>query len=304
MRRNARAFALLLALVMLGALVIPAPAIATRTIGLSTGTFDFSVAAGKGGAGEVTVMNNGDEDLSVLIYAANQKVDAKGAITYEVPTRDSQGLQYNPASWLRLEIGKKTQALGNTPYIELTPGEKVNVSFELQVPEGTPPGDHQVLLFFEMMSGAKPDAGEAAPQVSGRVGARIRVRVKGEVVEKMDVRPFVTKGLILGQAVPYTFLIHNEGNTDKPITAKLMLLDSNLNEVLSSDVATDAVAYAGTNIEYDGALHTGKQLIGKYTLRLEVEYPREGSGVDIPETIKLDKTVWVIRCGSRSPWWS
>lgn len=290
---NARKMAIPLFFFLL-VLLVPAQASATRTIGLSTGAFDFSLAAGKSGSGEVTVMDNGDENLSVLIYAANQRVSDTGAITYEVPNRDDQGLQYNPASWLRLQIGKSTQALGNTPYIEMKPGEKVNVAFDLTVPEGTPPGDHQILLFFEMMSDAKATQGQATPQVSGRVGARIKVRVAGDVVEKVEVRPFVAKGFILGQAMPYTFVIHNGGNTDKPIKAKLLLLDSNLSEVMSSDVATEAVVYAGANVEYDGVMRTAKQLIGKYTLRLQVEYPREGSTVAIPETVEINKTVWIL----------
>jgi len=145
MQRSARKLSLLLVLLVLVGLIAPTSATAVRTIGLSTGTFDFSVAAGKGGTGEVVVMNNGDENLSVLIYAANQKVDASGAISYEVPNRDDQGVQYNPALWLQIKIGKQTQTVGNTPYIELTPGEQVPVSFEMLVPQGTPPGDHQVL---------------------------------------------------------------------------------------------------------------------------------------------------------------
>lgn len=288
-----RALLVAIAAVMLVA-VLPGAAVAERTIGLSTGTFEFSVVAGKGGSGRVVVMNNGDENLSVLIYAANQKVDKSGAITYEVPNRDDQALQYNPASWIRLEIGKSTKALGNTPYIDMVPGEQVPVAFDLLVPEGTPPGDHQILLFFEMMSGAKPTEGEAASQVSGRVGARLAVRVKGEIVEKLEVRPFVTRGLVLGTSLPYTMVVRNGGNTDKPIRARIVVLDSNLNEIQSSDVATEAIVFAGSDAEYKGVLRTPRQLVGKYTMRLEVEYPREGSGVDIPETIKIDKAVWVL----------
>ncbi|PKQ20451.1 MAG: hypothetical protein CVT66_04745 [Actinobacteria bacterium HGW-Actinobacteria-6] len=294
MQRSARKLSLLLVLLVLVGLIAPTSATAVRTIGLSTGTFDFSVAAGKGGTGEVVVMNNGDENLSVLIYAANQKVDASGAISYEVPNRDDQGVQYNPALWLQIKIGKQTQTVGNTPYIELTPGEQVPVSFEMLVPQGTPPGDHQVLIFFEMRSDATGAEGEATPQVSGRVGARISVRVEGEIVEKIDVRPFATRGFILGKTLPYTFVLLNEGNIDKPFSAKLTLLDSNLGEVLSSNVTTDSVVYAGTNIEFSDVLRTQKQLIGKYTMRLEIEYPREGSDVNIPETLKLDKTVWIV----------
>lgn len=271
----------------------PAPAAAVRTVGLSTGTFDLSLAPGQVGEGEVIVSNNGDEDMDVLIYASDQIVADDGAISYEVPSaRQATGLG-TPATWVRMTVGAETKTLGNTPYVSLTPGEQVPVAFDIEVPENAPPGDHQVIIFFEMFGGEDSSEG-ASTDITGRVGARISIRIAGEIVERVDVRPFVTKSFVLAKLAPYTFVVRNEGNIDKDINARILLLDGNLEEVVSSLVTSETPVFAGTNFEQSGAVDTGKQLFGRYTMRLEVSYPREGSEIGAPEIITIDKSVWFI----------
>ena len=286
-----------LCVVVAGAALASVPGIAhaERTIGLTTGRFDFSVAAGQTEGGSLEVINSGDEPLTVLIYAANQVVDEHGEITYEVPNRDDENFAYSPASWVRLEIGADTSAIGNTPYIELEPGERAPVDFEVDVPEGVPPGDHQVMLFIEMMN--RPDAqeGVGTSATTGRLGARIRVRVQGDVVERMEVRPFWVRGLVMGQAVPWSYALRNGGNVDKVVSARLTLLDGSGNEIVASQVATETSVYAGSLSENAGVIDTLRQLAGRYTMRLEVTYPREGqNAADVPELIVEERPVWVV----------
>ncbi len=271
----------------------PAPAAAVRTVGLSTGTFDLSLAPGQVGEGEVAVSNNGDEDIDVLIYASDQMVAEDGSISYEVPSATQATGVGTPATWVRMVVGAETKTLGNTPYVSLTPGEQIPVAFELEIPENAPPGDHQVIIFFEMFGGDSATEG-ASTDVTGRVGARISIRIAGEIVERVDVRPFVTKSFVLAKLAPYTFVVRNEGNIDKDINARILLLDGNLEEVVSSLVTSDTPVFAGMNFEQSGAVDTGKQLFGRYTMRLEVSYPREGSEIGAPEIITIDKGVWFI----------
>lgn len=292
MRSVWRRLAVAFAAALIVTLAVPLPAAAVRTVGVSQGTFDFSLAAGQQGTGELYVTNSGDEDLRVLIYAADQIVDAEGDVTYQVPNRDNGGVLGTPASWVNMRIQAETKTFGNTPYVEMAPGESIPVAFDITVPPNTAPGDHQVLLFFEMTGGSTE--GSNSTSVSGRVGARLRVRVAGEVVERVEVRPFASRSLMIGKLNPYTFVIRNSGNVDKRIDARLVLLDGDLQEVYASDVATGTTVYAGTNQEFGGVLETDRQLLGKYTLRLELSYPREGAEVAIPETVNIDKTVWVV----------
>jgi len=278
------------------ALVVSAPlsAYAERTVGLSTGTFELSLAPGQTGSGEVVVSNNGDEDIDVLIYAADQLVSEDGAIDYQTPDITGITGAGTPAIWVRMDIDAETRTRGNTPYVSLTPGQQVPVAFEVEVPEEAPPGDHQVIIFFEMFGGEGPDTEGATTEVTGRVGARVSMRVAGEVVERLEVRPFVTKAFVLSRLAPYTFVVRNDGNIDKDIEARILVLDGNLQEVVDSVVTEDATVYAGTNFEQSGSVETAAQLLGRYTMRLEVSYPREGSDVGAEEVITIDKSVWFI----------
>lgn len=284
------------ALVLVALLVasFPAPAAAVRTVGLSTGTFDFSLAPGQTGEGEVAVSNDGDEDIDVLVYASDQTVADDGTISYEVPTAQQATGLGTPATWVRMVMGAETKTVGNTPYVSLSPGERVPVAFEITIPEGAPPGDHQMIIFFEMFGGGEADGENASAAVTGRVGARIKTRIAGEIVERIDVRPFVTKSFVLAKLAPYTFVVRNEGNIDKDINARILLLDGDLQEVVSSLVTSDTPVFAGTNFEQSGAVDTGTQLFGHYTMRLEVSYPREGSEIGSSEIITIDKGVWFI----------
>ncbi|MHB1137257.1 MAG: COG1361 family protein [Coriobacteriia bacterium] len=284
-------FAVLVAAVL--AVSTQGTAFGVRTVGLSTGTFDLSLAGGQTGGGEVVVSNNGDEDIDVLIYAADQIVSDTGSIGYQAPSVTGMAGLGTPASWMRMVIGAETKTRGNTPYVSLAPGEQVPVEFELEIPEGAPPGDHQVIVFFEMFGGDSETEG-ATTDVTGRVGARVSVRVAGEVFEKLEVRPFVTRTFVLSRLVPYTYVVRNEGNIDKRIDARILLLDGDLEEVASSLATSDTPVFAGTNFEQAGSVDPGKQLLGRYTMRLEVTYPREGSEVGASDAITIDKTVWIL----------
>ncbi|KAF0208714.1 MAG: hypothetical protein Q8S43_07415 [Actinomycetota bacterium] len=291
MLRWRRGSVALVALALITTFALPLPAVAVRTLGLSTGKFEFTVAAGQKGSGEVVVMNSGDEPLQVLIYAANQKIDAKGQAEYVVPSPEDTNAITNAASWLRLTIDAEQKALGNTPYIDLKPGQRVPVHFEFEVPDGVPPGDHQIMLFFQMMAGEAPKD-SSGTAVSGRLGSRIRVRVKGDIVERLEVRPFAVRNFIIGDTIPYTLLIRNDGNIDKTVNGRVMLLDGSENELESSAVATETTIFAGSNVELSGSL--GKGRIGRYTARFEMKYPKEGSDSGVAERIVKDRTVIII----------
>ncbi|MBN2405117.1 MAG: hypothetical protein JXE06_06005 [Coriobacteriia bacterium] len=291
-RLRTRLTAVALASVLLIAM-LPGTAVAEKTLGLSTGSFDFSVAPGGTGQGELVVMNDGDETLDILVYSANQVVDATGTVTYEIPNRDTGNFDSNPASWISVKIPSSTQTLGNTPLITLEPGERAPVQFFFTVPTAAAPGDHQLLLFFEMLAPEGPEEGASA-NVMGRLGARIRIRVQGDLVERIDVLPFSVRSPILGDEMSWVYLIRNEGNIDKSVTAKLALLDGDENEVWSSEVASETVVYAETNLERSGVAE-GVPAFGRFTARLTVEYPREGAsaGTTILDQVVKDRTVWI-----------
>lgn len=290
MRRKTRALALLVAALVL---LVPAAASAERTLALSTGSFDFQVAAGQKGQGSVVVMNPSKEPIEVYIYAGNQVIDEEGRISFEIPKPGDVGGIDNPASWLQVKMSSEMKSRGNVPYIELAPNERKQVDFTFEVPEGVPPGDHQILLFFEMAPPKNVSADKAHAVVSGRLASRIRIRVKGEIVERLLIKPFVVRSFIIGDRVPYSYAVRNEGNIDKIVRATITLQAPSGAELVSQE-ATETTVYAGAMAENAGVLRPGGVMLGRYAVRLDVEYPREGAQTDIPERLTEQRTVWVV----------
>jgi len=275
---------------------VPTIAHAERTLGISTATFDFSVAAGQTVSGELYVINNGDEPLTVMVYAADQVVDETGGVTYVTPGRDDRGGLSSVASWVQLRLPAETKTIGNTPYLEMDPGEQTLVQFDLAVPAQAPAGDHGVLLFFEMFDLEQAVSGTGTV-VGGRIGSFARIRVQGDLVEKIDVSRFVVPGFVIGDWFDYSCVISNGGNIDKRVDAALAVVNGAGEEALRSDVATDTTVYAGQVLERSGRIDT-PALIGKRTVRVTVSYDPEAGDGSLPrEEVVAERAVWFI------PWW-
>jgi hypothetical protein len=277
-------------------LLVPGSAFASRTLGLSAGSFLFGVAAGQQAAGEVIVMNDGTDPLKVMVYAADQTVDAKGNITYHAPTRAELSSLDLPSAWTQIKMPANSKSLGNIPYLELKPGQRVPVKFSIVVPSNVPPGDHNVILFFEAFE--PPKLGQGAQSVvSGRLGARVTLRVQGDLVRKLEVRPFNVPTWVLGGAVPFDFTVRNIGNIDQRVGARVLLLDRNDNEVQRKQVLDGPTLFAGTNTEETGTLLAdGPFVIGPYKVRLDVS-PVDDTGKATSagaDTITETRDVWMI----------
>jgi hypothetical protein len=283
-------FAALLGAGVLGASAVPA--FARQSLGLSAASFQFATAAGQSGHGELFVSNMGDEPIKVLVYSADQKVDGRGVATYVVPNRDTQDFLNSPAAWVRLDLPTSAKAVGNTPYLELSPGERVPVRFVVQTPSAALSGDHQILVFFEIFDFQKGSKGVVS-QVSGRLGARIRVRIKGEIDERLDVQPFSVPQIVLNGVLPYAFTVRNGGNVDKSVSARVSLLDRNESEQIDSNAMTDTPVYADTAREQSGTVSVAGLTPGAYTARLIATYTKENRAAQ-SGVITKDRQVWVI----------
>ncbi|MDO8964969.1 MAG: hypothetical protein Q7W30_10840 [Coriobacteriia bacterium] len=290
-RRLAPFMLLALCVVAAAHMAVPATARADRTLGISTPKFEFSAAPGATGKGDLYVVNDGSEPLKVMVYMADQSVDATGGTAYTVPKVGDADFMTSPALWFRIQVPEKTQSIGNIPFLEIGPGGRVPVKFNFQVPEGVAPGDKNVVLFFEMFE-LKGSQG-AQSQIMGRLGSRIRMRIQGTLVEKVEVEPFSVRNWVIGDLMPYEFAIRNSGNIDESVAGELVLRDGNDTTLDASRVMTETAVYASSMTERTGTMKLEKATLGAFTARLTVTYPR-GGGVGEPVTIVKDRTVYVI----------
>lgn len=286
---------LLVSCAILGTLV--SPAFAKRTLGLSSGTFKLKAKSGESVGGVVYVTNDGDERINVLVYAADQTVDETGGITYSAPNRADLSAMDSPATWTRITMPAESQSLGNIPYLVMDPGDRIPVKFSVNVPQGVAPGDHDLVIFFEMFD--RPQAGSSRALVAGRIGARVTLRVAGTVSRGLEVRPFEVPGWVLGPKVTYSFLIRNRGNVNERVTASTMLLDRNGQELVTATPVPAQTVYAGENLEGRGHFIGSGAPFGPHSVRLEV-VPVDDEGVELDagkDRIVLERDVWFI------PWW-
>lgn len=289
MARLGRVAAILAVAVLLAA--VPGTAHAVKTLGLSSGTFSFNVDPGTTGSGEVVVMNEGDEPLKVLVYVADVEIDDKGEQTFVVPQRQGASLLSTPASWFRIYMPADSRSVGNTPYVELDVGEELSIKFDFTPPPGAAPGDHNTIIFFEMFEFADATAGTGS-QVSGRLGSRVALRVSGQVVEKVSLRPFEIPRLIIGQKIPYSFVVNNEGNLNQRAQITASVLNRSEESVASSTIATDTAIYTESGRQFTGELLTSGTLIGPFTVEVRVDHHADGQQV-VQQVIE-ERTVWLV----------
>ena len=146
-------------------------------------------------------------------------------------------------------------------------------------------------MFFEMFDFADNVEGSAV-QVAGRIGARVALRVNGEVIEKMTVRPFEVPALRVGTEVPYRFTVTNGGNLNKSIVAWVTLLDRNENQVTASQVASETAVLARSNLAFSDTLDTVAGRFGPHTMEVRIQYIEEDS--ELPSEIVEQRTIWLI----------
>lgn len=276
MRRPHRILLALALLVAFG-LALPTQALALRRLGLSSGSFHFDVAAGNTIKGQVVVIDDGNEPIRVLVYSADQNVDSKGGLTYAAPGRQQLTTANNPSSWMSITMPAHSKSIGNTPYLDMKPGQRIPISFSARVPLGTAPGDHNVLLFFEMVAPQAATQGTAAA-VTGRLGSRIQIRVNGPAYKKLEIAPFVVPEFVYTGGVPFDVNIHNSGNIDQRVVEKVQIVDRN-SRVVGEVTPIDALlVFAGENFETTGTVTSPGMLFGPYKIRTVVQLVNEAGG--------------------------
>ena len=211
-----------------------APAYAEKTISLSTGIIELSLPPGGTGTGSLKVANTGTQVIKALVYVADARIDAKGMPVYTRPAPAEAPDPKSPATWVQLKMPASTRIIANTPYIEMKAGEEFPVAFSETVPVGARPGDYNAVIFFEMFETDPANPNVSVSRVTGRIGCRVVTHVQGEIRDSIKVRPFVVRDFVIGDKMPFTFTVVNDGNVDKRYSASLALRDGGDSDVWSS----------------------------------------------------------------------
>lgn len=113
-----------------------------------------------GEAQQMTVVNRGQEPVTVTVQKRNFTAGADGALSYRPDA------PYGAADWIDVSPGQMT----------LEPGGSRQVRTTIRVPERPEPGDHQVALVF-----LTPPAGSGNIRVNRGIGTPVYITVPGPV---------------------------------------------------------------------------------------------------------------------------
>ncbi|NGM15846.1 DUF916 domain-containing protein [Verrucosispora sp. CWR15] len=150
----------------------------------------------------VGVTNHSNRPLTLSLYASDAVTTTQGGFDLLAADRKPTDV----GSWVRLP--NKTVTIPST--------SRLDIPFTLTVPDNATPGDHAGGIVASL-AGTAVDARGNQVAVDHRVGARIYLRVTGELqptltVEDLRVRHTGSVNPLAGGTVTATFTVRNTGN--------------------------------------------------------------------------------------------
>ena len=277
-------------------LSVPSIAFADQTVMLSNGVFEYNVPAGSIIEDTVIVSSTGTELIPrILVYSVDLTYDKNGDPTYNIPNRDTTNIFNSPASWLELYVEDPTKVFQNTPYLELPISGSSTVDFKAEVPQNTPPGDYTAIIFFEMDNKNVTPGGSST--VNARIGAKIVIRVEGDILQKINVSYNDVPFFLINNNLPYKINMSNEGNIDSIIKIKSTLIQGGktIKELDVEHLSEYRLPAKTQEMIFEKFYTVDGFLIGKYTLVTDYSYYDEKLMMDVSNSISQD--IWFI------PWW-
>ncbi|HLU46362.1 MAG TPA: DUF916 domain-containing protein [Natronosporangium sp.] len=164
-------------------------------------SWNFAIAPGESITDFAQVNNFSDQPLTVQVYSHDAVNTPEGAFTLQ------------PADAEPAEVGAW---IGLSEQVTIAPGDHAIIPFTLTVPVDTPPGDYAGGVVASVMTTAT-DAHGQQMVVDNRVGARVYLRVAGELTPQLAVvagearydRSWIP---FSGGTVTATFEVRNSGN--------------------------------------------------------------------------------------------
>jgi len=178
--------------------------------------FQPTLTAGQNYNDSLTVVNQNSTAATFNLYGSDAFNTAAGGFGLKKRTDHMTAM----GAWIQLPI---TQ-------ITLAPSSFEVIPFSIDVPAGTPPGDHAGGVVIESTTGKTTVHGALSVTVLQAVAVRVYGRVQGKLVSSMavtnlSVSPKTTVSSLfgLGTASKVTFTVANTGNVRLSSTAKVDL---------------------------------------------------------------------------------
>lgn len=161
-----------------------------------------NVEKGQTWSSVIKVTNNTLSDLPVYTQVMDFKSREDGAGPQFITEKnDAESNQFLASSWVNIEAGP----------INIPAQESVEIPFVIKVPADASPGGHYAAILIGNQSSG--EVAGTAIKISSQVSSLLFLSVKGEVVERGDIREFSTDKNVYQEAhADLTVRFENTGN--------------------------------------------------------------------------------------------
>ena len=189
------------------------PAFPDKDVPRSSSIFIHTLLPGATTTDGVQVINNTNETVSLIVYAADPVSSTDGGFA----CRQRGGPRVNAGSWITLENDQVT----------LPPQQNTIVPFTITVPKSADVGEHNACILVQEKKGGAD--GGAGISLSVRTGIRVAFTIPGELVRQLAITNLI---LQRRDDADWTIspIIENTGNVSVDTTAII-----NIQSVFGSD---------------------------------------------------------------------
>jgi hypothetical protein len=183
---------------IMGILSLPSNAIALEGIGVSPTSQEISIDPGKAVSGQITVINDGNTDISYKVKVSDYQVVGE---KYQ-GTFNSTGAEtsISPVSWFSVP----------TAVAIVKAGQQVKVPYTILAPPTATPGGHYAAVFIETVPPNTP--GATIIRRVQNIGSLFYISVSGNLIKQGSIIGLSAPWLQLNPPITADLRVKNTGN--------------------------------------------------------------------------------------------
>ena len=201
----------------------------------------------------ITLANGTDRKLNVYIFVNN--VANKG-----------DDLSLSLANWIEISRG----------VIELLPGEKKKIDFEIRVNLRAKPGIYHAIVSFA--EGPTRDAAEG--RLSSAPSATVNLEVSEDIKERLQLKKFIPDKIFFsGSSAAFFYELENIGNQTLAPSGEIRIYNRRGEEITAIDANQDNAALDPNTTKQFASVWQNANGFGQYKALINLEYGAKNAAI-------------------------
>ncbi len=211
----------------------------------------------------VTLTNDTERKLNVYTFVNNVVIE-EGKQEFLDPSRADQSSSL--ANWIMIRRG----------VIELLPGEKKKIDFDIEVNLRAKPGMYHALISFA----EAPTRDDAEARIAGAPLVTVNLEVLEDIKERLQLKKFIPDKIFFSGSSPsFSYELENIGNQTLAPSGEIRIYSRGGEEVATIDANQDSAALdPNTKKQFASIWHSAKGF-GRYKALINLEYGAKNAAI-------------------------